>query len=60
MLVWVGPVVDFIKLKFVLKMEGVIEIHFKVNLSPKEYYPFGKNGNVTYKGCSKKYPFIVA
>ena len=37
-----------------------IEIHFKVNLSPKEYYPFGKNGNVTYKGCSKKYPFIVA
>jgi hypothetical protein len=33
-----------------------LDIHFKVNLSPKEYYPFGKNGNVTYKGCSKKYP----
>jgi hypothetical protein len=33
-----------------------LDVHFKVNLSPKEYYPFGKNGNVTYKGCSKKYP----
>jgi hypothetical protein len=33
-----------------------LDIHFKVNLSPKEYYPFGKNGNVVYEGCSKKYP----
>jgi hypothetical protein len=33
-----------------------LDVHFKVKLSPKEYYPFGKNGNVTYKGCSKKYP----
>jgi hypothetical protein len=33
-----------------------LEIHLKVKLSPKEYYPFGKNGNVIYKGCSKKYP----
>jgi hypothetical protein len=33
-----------------------LDVHFKVNLSPKDYYPFGKNGTVTYKGCSKKYP----
>ena len=31
-------------------------VHFEVNLSPKEYYPFGKDGNVKYKGCSHKYP----
>ena len=33
-----------------------LDIHFNVNLSPKEYYPFGRNGNVIYKGCSRKYP----
>ena len=32
------------------------DIHFEVKLSPKEYYPFGKNGDVKCKGCSKKYP----
>ncbi|MDQ3838890.1 MAG: hypothetical protein M3297_06435 [Thermoproteota archaeon] len=31
-------------------------IHFEVKLSPKEYYPFGRNGSVIYEGCSKKYP----
>ena len=25
-------------------------------MSPKEYYPFGKDGNVVYEGCSQKYP----
>jgi hypothetical protein len=33
-----------------------LDVHFKVKLSPKEHYPFGKNGEVIYKGCSKKYP----
>ena len=33
-----------------------LDVHFKVNLSPKDYYPFGRNGIVIYKGCSKKYP----
>lgn len=33
-----------------------LDVHFNVKLSPKEYYPFGRNGDVTYKGCSKKYP----
>src|SRR5262245_37191776 len=32
------------------------DFHFEVNLSPKEYYPFGKNGDVKYTGCSRKYP----
>lgn len=31
-------------------------VHFEVKMSPKEYYPFGKDGNVRYKGCSHKYP----
>jgi hypothetical protein len=32
------------------------ESHFEVKMSPKEYYPFGKDGNVAYEGCSQKYP----
>ena len=32
------------------------EIHFEVDLSPKEYYPFGKDGTVKYRGCTKNYP----
>ena len=31
-------------------------VHFEVKMSPKEYYPFGKDGNVISKGCSQKYP----
>ena len=31
-------------------------VHFDVKMSPKEYYPFGKDGNVKYKGCSHQYP----
>jgi hypothetical protein len=31
-------------------------VHFNEKLSPKEYYPFGKDGNVEYKGCSQRYP----
>jgi hypothetical protein len=31
-------------------------VYFKEKLSPKEYYPFGKSGNVEYKGCSQQYP----
>ena len=30
--------------------------HFEVKMSPKEFYPFGKDGNVIYKGCSHQYP----
>ena len=30
--------------------------HFSVNVSPKPYYPFGKDGNILSRGCSKQYP----
>jgi hypothetical protein len=30
--------------------------HYNSNLSPKPFYPFGKNGKVKINGCYKKYP----
>ena len=30
--------------------------HFSVNVSTKPYYPFGREGGIVSRGCSKQYP----
>jgi hypothetical protein len=31
---------------------------FEVTLSPQEYFPWGKDGTVRYRGCSQTYPLM--
>ena len=35
---------------------SIITSRYNATLSPKPYYPFGKNGKVKIHGCYKKYP----
>jgi Necrosis inducing protein (NPP1) len=34
----------------------MIASYFDVTLSPQDYYPWGKDGTVRYRGCSQTYP----
>jgi hypothetical protein len=36
----------------------IIGSFFEVSLSPQDYYPWGKDGTVKYRGCSQIYPLI--
>ena len=53
-----GPVCRFTNIEIRPKSgkRDTFDVFFETNLAPAPYYPFGKEGKVKFKGCSRRYP----